>query len=107
MSYQSRIPRIALELVPRLELAVEAAAKEIASAARDRVPVLSNRLHDAIHVEHDGLEASVVAGDKQVFYGHIVEHGSVHSPAEPFLVPAFEESREPVMKTLKHALGDL
>jgi HK97 gp10 family phage protein len=107
MSLSSRIPEIAAELVPRLEAAVEAAAEQIAEGARQRVPVLSGRLREAIHVEHDGLEASVVAGTPQVFYGNIVEHGSAHRGAHPFLVPAFEDSRESVMGLLSRALEGL
>ena len=32
----------------------------------------------------------VVAGDRDHFYGHMVEFGSTRAPAHPFLVPSVE-----------------
>lgn len=88
-------------------------AEAIAEEARNRVPVNTGRLRDAIHVEKraSGVEVGgqhvggvysdwfVVAGDTKAFYGHMVEFGTTHSPAHPFLIPAFE-SRRPVLEGL-------
>lgn len=107
MSYKSRIPRITIELEGHLEAAVKAAAALVAARARDRVPVNTGRLRDAIHVEEGASEATVVAGDTEAFYGHIVEHGGAHTPPHPFMVPAAEESRGEIAELGKRALRGL
>lgn len=69
-------------------------AEVVEQAAKDNVPVQTGRLRDAIHVEREGLgEYAVVAGDQVAFYGHIIEHGGVHTPARPFMVPAADFAR--------------
>ena len=108
MTYTSKLPRIAASLVPKLDAAAASAAEIVAGRARDRVPVNTGRLRDAIHVERDGVSTyAVVAGDTEAFYGHIVEHGSVHTPAHPFLVPALEESRKEALAIAAAALRAL
>ena len=74
--YRSRIPQITAKMIPALEAAVTEAAQIVEDRAKQRVPVNTGRLRDAIHIEHTGLgEVTVVAGDTEAFYGHIVEHG--------------------------------
>lgn len=106
--YKSRLPMIAAELEAKLTAAVQAGAEVVEQAAKDRVPVNTGRLRDAIHVEHTGPgEATVVAGDTEAFYGHIVEHGGRYMPAHPFLIPAAEESRAEVVAAVTAALKSL
>lgn len=107
MAYTSRIPMISAELLPRLEAAAGEAAEAIARTAKERVPVDTGRLRDAIHVEHDDGGFAVIAGDNDVFYGHIVEHGGVHSPAHPFMIPALEQTRPLIAAIAKTALRGL
>lgn len=92
-TFTSRIPAIIAALDDKLIEGVEEVAEAIADGARERVPVDSGALRDAIHVEVDGMEVSVVAGDDDAFYGHIVEHGGTRTPAHPFLIPAYESER--------------
>lgn len=94
--YRSRIPQITAKLVAEMKTAENAGADLIAQRAKGRVPVDTGKLRDAIHVEHDDNGAAVIAGDTDVFYGHIVEHGGARTPAHPFLIPALEESRTEV-----------
>jgi hypothetical protein len=49
----------------------------------------------------------VVAGDDDVFYGHMVEHGTTHSAPHPFRVPAAEEARDPVRNLFVASLRNL
>jgi HK97 gp10 family phage protein len=106
--FKSRLPMIAAELLPRLGGAASAGAELIAQAARERVPVDTGRLRDAIHVEADGPgEFAVIAGNNEVFYGHIVEHGGAHTAARPFMIPALEASRGEITKIAKEALRSL
>lgn len=103
----SRIPLIIAELDEKLIEGVEEIAEQIAEGARERVPVDSGALRDAIHVDVDGMEVSVVAGDDDAFYGHIVEHGGVHTPAHPFLIPAYEAERPNLEEVVGKHLEDL
>lgn len=80
---------------------MDAVAREgaamVESGAKERVSVRTGKLRDAIHIERKAAgEYDVVAGDSEAFYGHIVEHGSVHTPPRPFLVPAGEEAKREI-----------
>jgi len=105
--FRSRIPQITAEMVPALEAAMSAGAELIAARAKQRVPVATGRLRDAIHVEAEDGGFAVIAGDTEAFYGHIIEHGGARVPAHPFLIPAAEESREEVIGLVSAALRRL
>lgn len=105
MPLNSRLPRITASLRPKLEAIIERTAEKVAEDARARAPVQSGALRDAIHVEDKGdLTVHVVAGDNTAFYGHMVEYGTSHSPAHPFLIPALEENREEAIRRAKREL---
>jgi HK97 gp10 family phage protein len=104
----SRLPQIAAMLRPKLEAIVEDTAERVVEDARNRAPVRSGDLRRAIHVEQkDDLTAHVVAGDKDVFYGHMVEYGTSHSAPHPFLIPALEANREDAIRRARRALGGI
>ena len=107
MSYKSRIPEINAGMAVKLDAALKAGAERIAQEAKNRVPVSSGKLRDAIHTEkaEDGYE--VIAGSDEVFYGHIVEHGGAYVGARPFMIPALEELREQIIDNAQNALDDL
>lgn len=104
---KSRLPQIAASLDPKVTAAMRAGAETIESEAKARVPVASGDLRDAIHVEVDGDDVYVIAGDDQVFYGHLVELGTTLVPARPFLIPALEARRETVVAAVAAALKGL
>lgn len=101
---KSRLPQITAEMHGRVTAAVRAGAKAVESEARSRVPVASGDLRDAIHVEQDGDDVKVIAGDHRVFYGHLVEFGTSRTPARPFLIPALESRREAIVDLVDKAL---
>lgn len=101
---KSRLPAIAAELHGLVEAALQPGAHLVEAAAKERVPVESGELRDAIHVDTQPEGVYVIAGDNKTFYGHLVEHGTSHSPPEPFLVPALEANRAAVVELAKHAL---
>lgn len=108
MPYKSRIPRITAELAGKINAVLEEGAHLIEHRAKDRVPVDTGRLRDAIHVEREGpATMAVIAGNKEAFYGHIVEHGGVRQPAQPFLMPATEESRAEIVASAIAVLKSL
>ena len=95
---KSRFPMIAAELAPRVSAAVKAGAESISETAKTKVadpPPVGEGLREAIHVENSGPASySVIAGNSDVFYGHMVEHGTSHSAPKPFLIPAMEERKD-------------
>lgn len=93
-----------------MDAVAEATAQAIVTGAKARVPVNSGKLRNAIHTDHHGIgEVEVIAGDTDVFYGHIVEHGGVNHAPHPFLTPAMEQARGAIaglgQKVLR-SLGD-
>lgn len=104
---KSRIPRIISQLAVRERLVERTVGERIEARAKDRVPAESGKLRDAIHLESDEDGTYVVAGNGDVFYGHFVELGTVRTAAQPFLVPAVEETRAEVPAIGKAALRSL
>jgi HK97 gp10 family phage protein len=103
----SRIPEIIASLPGEVKDALGEGAEIIAEGARERVPVDSGALRDAIHIEEVEDGWSVVAGDAQVYYGHLVEGGGAHTPPRPFLTPAAESAWSDVLQIVEDALEDL
>jgi hypothetical protein len=60
-----------------------------------RIPRIAAELQAALD-EVAGAGAHVIA-DSDVFYGHLVEHGTSHSAPHPFLVPSLEANRKPIL----------
>jgi HK97 gp10 family phage protein len=104
---RSRIPAIALAMPELLDQALEQGAERIVASAQERVPVATGDLKDAIHVDRQSEGIYVIAGDTEVFYGHIVENGSVTRGPRPFLVPALAENTATVLALAKTALKGL
>lgn len=106
--YDSRLPLIISRLDEQIDEAARLTANAIASDAKSRVPVAGGSLRDSIHVDKEG-EGSyyVVAGDSDVFYGHLVENGTTKMPPRPFLVPAAEAEKQHIDENGRRALSDL
>jgi len=109
---QSRLPLIAATLQTKVSAAVKAGSEIIAEAAQANLVagghIRSDELGQAIHVEREGpAEYSVVAGNKDAFYGHMLENGTTHSPPYPFLIPALEENEDTVLYLVQGALEGL
>ena len=96
-----------MELHPKVKAALTVSAEGIAARAQQRVPVATGRLRDAIHVEDDGDDVYVLGGSEEVWYGHLVEFGTRHVPAQPFLVPAAEEGKDDTVAAVVAALRTL
>lgn len=109
--FRSDLPSIAASLPRQVGPAVKAGAELIRFGASVRAPdrhPLGEGLVAAIHVDRRGPTSyAVVAGDDEVFYGHMVEHGTTHSAPHPFLIPAQEEAWKDVENLVAMALRDL
>ncbi len=94
--------------------ALRKAAKPLIAEARARVPVKTGRLRASIGVRaarirgglavHIGAGARKVRG-RQIRHGHLIEFGTRHHAAFPFLRPAFEDVREEMTRVLGRELG--
>lgn len=109
---KSRLDGIALELQPRVGAAVKAGAEIIAEQAQANLVagghIRNDELGPAIHVEREGgAEYSVVAGDDDVFWGHLLENGTTRAQPYPFLVPALMEHEDTVVYLVQGALEGL
>lgn len=122
--YTSRIPEIERKLPLEMDVATLEGAEVVKEIAQVLCPVGTGRVHlrDRIHVERtregDRTLTWVVAGDREAWYGYLVEHGSVHHTLHagewiitphPFLIPAAEAGR-PIVKergtrAIKDAVG--
>lgn len=100
---KSRFPQLTVEMNARVEAAMVEGRKAVVEAAQARVPVNTGRLRDAIHAEDD----KVVAGNREAFYGHLVEYGTSGIPARPFLTPALEETKPRIVTLVSAALRRL
>lgn len=107
MALQSRIPQIIGELDDKLLEGVTDLAERVAEGARNRVPVETGALRDAIHVVVKDDQVAVVAGDNVASYGHMIENGTVKAPPHPFLVPAFEAERPNLAEIVGERLEDV
>jgi HK97 gp10 family phage protein len=107
---KSRLPEIVAELPARLDGVAKAGAELVCASAKERAPYDAHKspgdphLRDALHVEKVKVGTyAVVAGDSDVFWGHLVENGTTHSAAEPFLIPALEEDKPEVVSLAEAA----
>jgi HK97 gp10 family phage protein len=106
---KSRLPTIARSLDPAVNNGLEAGAHLISRAAKQRAPdapPLGKGLVEAIHVEaaDEGDGYYVVAGNDDVFYGHMVENGTVHGAPRPFLIPALAANADQAVGMVRAAI---
>lgn len=105
---RSRLPQVAAELRPRVSAAIKEGAEEIAEEARERVPVRTGALRDAIHVRRSGpAQYDVVAGDGDSFYGHFLEFGTERLEERPFLEPAADMHEDDIADVVSAVLRSL
>jgi HK97 gp10 family phage protein len=86
-----------------VEAAIEKGVKNIGEAAQKRVPVRSGKLKKSGRAKFDkaSLTGTASFGAR---YAHIVEFGSVKSPARPFLFPSFQEEAPNIEKEIREAM---
>lgn len=106
----SRLNAIAALMDGRMDAVLRGGAELVRDRAEARAPdapPLGEGLKQSIHVndsDADQFRYAVVAGDNDVFYAHMVEHGTSHSAPRPFLVPALEESRTEIVRNARKVI---
>lgn len=88
-TWRSKIPAITNRTRQQLGALVWTAALQIKQQAKIKAPVDTGFLRNSIQTEQLGdLMAMVTVGAE---YGVYVEFGTSRAPAQPFLLPAFEQ----------------
>jgi len=121
VTLKSELGNIASGISDEVKDVLKDQAEEIATSARSKAPVLTGNLRDSIEVidaNEPGFVGYRIMADARARpvrgrsdgapYAFMVEYGSVHNePPRPFMVPALEEGREPTLKAVENALGDM
>jgi HK97 gp10 family phage protein len=101
---KSRLPAIAAELRPRVSAAVKEGAEAIAQTAQERAPVATGELRDSIEARRHGpAEYGVYA----TWYWLFPEFGTQNAPAQPYMLPATEFQKEPIVAGVQAILKTL
>ena len=95
---------MAQRLLAAVQTAVPQALEEIRTEAAALCPVSSGQLRSSLHVRM-GESPSGAAGEvvADVPYATVVELGTFHQPAQPYLLPAFALVR-PRISAMLHGL---
>jgi HK97 gp10 family phage protein len=115
-----RLQRRLIDEIPKdiraaLEAEMVASADRIVAGARLRVPVESGELRDSIQRtevregRRGGLYVAISAGrptEKGYNTARIVEFGTMDTPAQPFLLPAFRLTRRSARTRMRRAVRD-
>jgi HK97 gp10 family phage protein len=98
-----------------LEAAMIESATTIVNGARLRVPVESGELRDTIRHhgvktgKRGGLYVAIIAGERTkngYNTARIVEFGTMDTPAQPFLLPAYRVNRRRAVARMRKATRD-
>jgi len=94
-----------------LRQALMAAANPMVKSAKAKVPVDRGKLKSNIRKRSklgkgkSNTVAEVMMGvTKKAWYGHLVEFGTINTPAQPFLRPAFDENKTKVVQLFRAQL---
>lgn len=92
-------------------------AEIVLEEAKRLVPVLTGNLRDSLIITFDGKVNGAAVSERrfftavyigperrQGFYGHMVEFGTIHMAAHPFMRPALDNTREEVKRAIGHSL---
>jgi HK97 gp10 family phage protein len=113
VTLQSRLPKIAASLRPRVSAAVKQGAELVAEDARARVAVGPAPEHIKDHIEVGRHEAAgyyvaaTATDDKGRPYAGWHEFGTANHPPYPFLIPALEANAENIENLVAASLRGL
>lgn len=126
MSQQSDRLKRRLDAIPRAVKAAVApalitAGRDLSVTIRLLAPVDSGDLRNSIHITAPGEttppysqpegsttagenQVLITAGDSDVRYAHLVEHGTADAPAKPFFWPAYRLQKKKLSNRIKRAI---
>jgi HK97 gp10 family phage protein len=120
--FQKRMRAIPVAVREAVQPALVKSADEVADMQRQLAPEDTGDLKESITVTPPGqatppysqpggsrvaseLEAIVTAGNKDVRYAHLVEHGTTKAHAQPFFWPGFRLTRKRAANRIKRAIS--
>lgn len=85
--------------------AVRVSANRIRKTAQSKVPIRTGGMQKRIRARYakDGFSAEIAP---RTGFASLVEFGTVHSRAQPFMQPTAEEERDRYIKQMEQALKD-
>jgi len=89
-----------------LKRAMEKAAEPLEKSMKDKAPVKTEALKKSVQtdtVKDSRSEVQVNVGPSK-FYSHMIEFGTTHSRAIPFIRPAFDAEKERVVRIFSSEL---
>jgi HK97 gp10 family phage protein len=109
---KSRLPGIAAELRPRVGAAVKAGAEAIVVQAKAQAPPEDPEDHDRLHPGlphlgdsiHAKRRAAAEYGVYANWYWLFSEFGTVREGARPYMLPAAEAEKEPIVAGIEAIL---
>jgi HK97 gp10 family phage protein len=100
---KNRLPDLPREVRERAIAVINSHARNVASIARQLVPVRTGQLRDSIAVSESSL--GTVRVEVGAPYGIFVELGTHNMGAQPFMFPAVENDRPGLMSDLRKVIG--
>ncbi len=87
--------------------ALQASAPALKSTALTEVPVKTGKLKRSIStlVDADKLTLALTSGGAEARHAHLVEFGTVHAHANPFMRRSIRKNRPGTLVKIKAALG--
>ena len=104
MPWKSALPTFIAGLPQAIDTGVEETAQQVHDTARSLVPVDTGALQTSIEVFGAGGSGErVVSAGQSLDYAVVVEYGSAHQAAQPYMTPAAELHRADLAtNTAKH-----
>lgn len=104
----SNLARIARQVGPAVERALLATGKDVYDISQQLVPVDTGKLKASggvVPVSSSHVQVGYgIEGSEREDVAEYVEYGTVNSPAQPYLTPAFEQNTETLKVRLKEEL---
>ncbi|WP_193063468.1 HK97-gp10 family putative phage morphogenesis protein [Oceanobacillus oncorhynchi] len=102
----ARMPNVAKK---DMQEAIKTNADKIEQDQKSTVAVRSSATHDSIStkLEDDGLTADIRPRGTEGFRRHWIEFGTVHHPAQPFMIPSYEKNKNGYIQDVSKVLRDL
>lgn len=97
---------IEAHITPAVRASVEASCKLVETAAKYYVPVDTGELQESITTEIEETGKTIVGRvAPHTYYAGFVEYGTYKMRAQPYMRPALDESRGPIMDIFKSEIA--
>ena len=100
---------LAKEITKAVQKSTLEAAELVSETAKRLAPVDSGKLRDSIRALKSKFlngGAIVISGDKDAYYAHMVEYGTIKQSAKPHLRPALEINKQRTVSIVRKAVED-